>query len=170
MKFLIPVHSIVDVITNSSSVIYTEAHGNSVALCKKIINAILTAAGSTKTADDLFDISVQTYPNDVYEYIDIHLDDNEDTIFDKPIPDLEGYKKASTVKKNGQADWLGRRNALAAWENANKEALAALFEGQDADTETGLSTTLIVTTKNGVDIEFAKNALAMFNISERYDG
>jgi len=60
----VPVHSLVDVITNSSSVIYTEATSAAGQLAKEVINEVLERAGSDKTADDLFAISLQ--PNFAY--------------------------------------------------------------------------------------------------------
>jgi NifB/MoaA-like Fe-S oxidoreductase len=55
---IINLHSFVDVITNSSTVIYTGVQENAIEAMKGIINEILRAAESHKTADDLFEISV----------------------------------------------------------------------------------------------------------------
>ena len=55
---IIPLHSFVDVITNSSTVIYTGVQENAIDAMKGIINEVLRAAGSEKTSDDLFEISV----------------------------------------------------------------------------------------------------------------
>ena len=45
----IPIHSFVDVITNSSTVIYTYAGDNSVKICHEAVNEILKVAGSEKS-------------------------------------------------------------------------------------------------------------------------
>lgn len=59
MKSLtIKAHSIVDVITNSSTVIYTQAKEGSIETVKEIINSLLKLGGSDKTSDDLFDIKI----------------------------------------------------------------------------------------------------------------
>lgn len=50
----IPIHSLVDVITNSSSVIYTTATNQAAEIMKLVINEILKMAGSEETADSLF--------------------------------------------------------------------------------------------------------------------
>jgi hypothetical protein len=59
MKSLfIPIHSFVDVITNSSSEIFISADEGTVKAVKELINNLLKGVGSTQTADDLFDIVV----------------------------------------------------------------------------------------------------------------
>ena len=180
MQFRIPVHSIVDVITNSSSVIYTEAHNNSISIAKKIIDSVLTAAGSTKTADDLFDFSVTVYPTDLFQYLDDKIacaeddEDGEDAEFVARIPDLDTLKKAldydNFKNKKGNYDYAKRSQALNEWKSANASAVAALFEGVEGNAQEGMPSTLVVTTKDGVDIEFAQNAVSMFEISESYNG
>ena len=52
----IPIHSIVEVITNSSTEIYTMIKEKSAEYIKEFINKILSIAESNVTADDLFDI------------------------------------------------------------------------------------------------------------------
>jgi hypothetical protein len=166
MRFHIPIHSIVDVITNSSSVLYTEAHQGSVDLAKKLINKVLSVAGTPLTADDLFNISVRTYSQDgIRYYIQSHHVRQDD------IPDLETFNAAINLKTaEGKPDYAAQREAVDVWEKANQEALEALFEGKQSGQDTGLTSTLIVTTKDGVDIDFAKTVLGMFDISEVYDG
>ena len=57
-RVIIPLHSFVDLITNSSSEIFVAADANTVKAVKKLIDNVLKAAGSDKTASDLFDISL----------------------------------------------------------------------------------------------------------------
>jgi len=54
MHINIPIHSVVALITNSSSEIFVSADESTVKAIKKITNDILKAGGSTQTADDLF--------------------------------------------------------------------------------------------------------------------
>jgi len=159
MRFHIPVHSIVDVITNSSTVIYTEATRNAVELSKTLINRVLSVAGSDKTADDLFDISVRVYPDDLHSYIRYNLSDHD------AMPDEDTMRKALSL-----SDYRSRLDAIRAWEKDNQDALNVLFSGKSAGPESGITSTLIVTTKDGVDIEFAKTVLGMFNTTSYYDG
>lgn len=56
MHIIIPVHSFVDIITNSSSEIYISATDNTVAAVREVVNLLLKAAGSTKTSTDLFNV------------------------------------------------------------------------------------------------------------------
>ena len=57
---IIPLHSYVSVITNSSTVIYTGVTDNAVNAVKGIINEVLRAADSDKTVDDLYEITVES--------------------------------------------------------------------------------------------------------------
>ncbi len=58
-SLIIPIHSFIDVITNSSSETYIYADKGTIDAIKKIINGILIGAGSTKTCDDLFDVTLE---------------------------------------------------------------------------------------------------------------
>lgn len=57
-KMIIPVHSVVDVITNSSTMIYTGATDEAVSAIRSIINFVLLEAGSDKRVDDLYDVKL----------------------------------------------------------------------------------------------------------------
>ena len=69
MTLIIPIHSFVDLITNSSSEIFVSADENTVKAVKKLIDNILKASGSDKTADDLFEISLgyEVTDNETYD-------------------------------------------------------------------------------------------------------
>ena len=54
----IPVHSFLDLITNSSSETYVTSDRQTISSLKSIINTILKAGGSTKTCDDMFTIKL----------------------------------------------------------------------------------------------------------------
>lgn len=56
--YIIPIHSFVDLITNSSTEIYIQATTKTVESVKEIINNLLKVNGSSYTADDLFEISL----------------------------------------------------------------------------------------------------------------
>ena len=59
-KFILPVHSIVDLITNSSSEVYVVSDRSTIDAVRKLVNAVLQAGGSTKTCDDLVKLSLKT--------------------------------------------------------------------------------------------------------------
>ena len=69
MTTRIPIHSFVDLITNSSSEIFVSADANTVKAVKKLIDNILKASGSDKTADDLFEIGLgyEVTDNETYD-------------------------------------------------------------------------------------------------------
>ena len=54
----IPIHSFVDLITNSSSEIYVAANASTVKAVKALVDNILAVGGSTLKADDLFDFKL----------------------------------------------------------------------------------------------------------------
>lgn len=56
MKVIIPVHSFVDLITNSSSETYVQATDKTVDTLKKLIDSLLKGTG--QTCDDLFEIDL----------------------------------------------------------------------------------------------------------------
>lgn len=66
------IHSVVDLITNSSSEIFTFVNTGYIKSVKELINELLKQGGSTKTADDLFDIEVECrYINDSNEDVSV---------------------------------------------------------------------------------------------------
>jgi hypothetical protein len=69
----IPVHSIIDVITNSSTEIYTYVSGNTEKAAYEILDEILKIAGSDKKAKDLFEVIVD---KDDEERIDEYSDES----------------------------------------------------------------------------------------------
>ena len=54
MQVVIPVHSFMDVVTNSSSETFVTVDEKALKTIKEILNALLTAGGSKKTVEDLF--------------------------------------------------------------------------------------------------------------------
>ena len=57
-SIIIPIHSVIDVITNSSTELYVEATEQTVTAAKSVLAAILKATGSTQMVDELFDVSL----------------------------------------------------------------------------------------------------------------
>lgn len=57
-SLIIPVHSFIDLITNSSSETYISASSSTVTAFKEIIDGILKGSGSEKTCDDLFNLTL----------------------------------------------------------------------------------------------------------------
>lgn len=57
-SFKIKFHSIIDLITNSSTEMFMD-YSESVEPCKEMINEMLIACGIDKTCDDIFDIRLE---------------------------------------------------------------------------------------------------------------
>lgn len=63
---MIKIHSQVDLITNSSTVIYTSASGDTIDKAKQLINAVLATAGNdlvTVNADSLYNFALEWCEN-----------------------------------------------------------------------------------------------------------
>lgn len=56
---MLKLHSSVALITNSSTSIYSIASERTIEKAKQLVNAILAATGSTQTADDLYNFSLE---------------------------------------------------------------------------------------------------------------
>lgn len=66
-----------DVITNSSSEVYTIYDEHGIKAIKALVDAILKAGGSDKTCDDLFDIKLDFDKDNVMDYwMDDHDNEN----------------------------------------------------------------------------------------------
>ena len=72
---IFPIHSIIDIITNSSQESFVVCENDSVEHIKAFINEILKCGGCSKTADDLFNIRL---------YMDTILDEDSNEFRDVP--------------------------------------------------------------------------------------
>ena len=70
VSIIIPIHSFVDLITNSSSEIYIYASESTIKAVKGLINNLLSGVGSDKTADDLFTFDIGTEVDNPIPYKD----------------------------------------------------------------------------------------------------
>jgi len=57
-KLIVPIHSVVDVITNSSTQIYVQFRESSIATIKELIDNILLIGNSDLKSDDLFEFEI----------------------------------------------------------------------------------------------------------------
>ena len=58
-SIILRVHSVIDVITNSSSEIYVEATQHTIKNVKELVDNLFKLTGSTIKCDDVFDISLK---------------------------------------------------------------------------------------------------------------
>ena len=73
---VIPIHSFVDVITNSSSEIFVAADQSTVKAIKKLVENLIAATGGTSTADDLFTFELVTLCYN-HKYDEVYLTASE---------------------------------------------------------------------------------------------
>jgi len=57
-EIAVPIHSFIDVVTNSSTSIFVGCHGNTIKYAKELIDSILRVAGSDKRAEELFEFQI----------------------------------------------------------------------------------------------------------------
>lgn len=62
-------HSIVDVITNSSTTVYVMFHTGAIKYTYELINEVLKVAGSAKKAEDLFDVELCPDITYLYDFV-----------------------------------------------------------------------------------------------------
>lgn len=72
-RLVIRTHSVVDVITNSSTVIYSQADEGTITSVKDLVNALLKIGGSELTADDLFEFKLDSEDKNYEGYQDVAL-------------------------------------------------------------------------------------------------
>lgn len=90
-RYTFTCHSIVDLITNSSTQLYIEATESTIKAIKELIDNILLFAKSKHTFEDLFTIELN--PDDVAEYKDQEEDKYE-----------SNYKNISLIVKSRNTD------------------------------------------------------------------
>ena len=90
----IPIHSFVDLITNSSSEVFVSDTESTVNALKEAVNAMLKLTKSDKTCDDLFDVKL-CYANgcDITRVIERFQDEIEDFNFKNKYTDEEFLSK-----------------------------------------------------------------------------
>jgi hypothetical protein len=123
---LIPVHSIVDVITNSSSEIFVAANKSTVKAIKKLVNDLINAGQKEPTGDhipytvdELFDFEIVFSCTDE-GYDEVFLTEKEIKVKKKEIDDLiEKYSNELEKLPDGSSkereDLTGKIEELETW-------------------------------------------------------
>lgn len=96
--FKLNIHSIVDVITNSSTTIYT--YQNSTKEAKELLQEILNFVGKGETVDDVFNIGV--FLEDVDQYAEYLAEHIEEEGGECPDDFPKDWKEQGTYVKNLQ--------------------------------------------------------------------
>lgn len=168
MHIFIPIHSVVDVITNSSSVIYTELRANSIELVKAIITDVLKAAGSDKTVEDVFTFELLYRPEDLYYWL-IEFDDDE-------ALEEEGIKVPADLKEayDSKLSYKEKHTEVLRLMGVHNDLFQPIWNkigpDQDQDSYPRVARYMKIETKDGVELKFAERVLALFDIEGGYDG
>ena len=136
----IPIHSMIDLITNSSTEIFVHSE-HSVEPAKELLNEFLKLNGETRTYEDAFDISIEKDTEDAIEqWLDYYCKEDD--------PKL--YKE---LNLNKCKDWESKRRiakSLADEINAGKREMPEYVE------EYGYQTFLVIKSKDKKYEKFAK--------------
>jgi hypothetical protein len=123
---VIPVHSFIDVITNSSSEIFVQASNGTIRAIETLINDILSLGGSTLKCSDLFKIDIVSTYHDYRDgkYNTIYLTDGEYNDLIKSGVDEDNLERQSDNESNLRVTPL--ENSVAA--NAAAKTLSSLTD------------------------------------------
>lgn len=141
------IHSVVDVITNSSTVIYTNCDDNCLQNARDLVNTILKEAGSDKTADDLYTFKIALTEDAIHQ-----LYYNEDFI------EKSGYKKQPS-----DLGWRENVYHLSKFLDDNNITYEDVKEFLDSDEDYNSNTVIIITTKDGKTSNFTDMILSTVN-------
>jgi hypothetical protein len=156
----IPLHSVVDVITNSSTVIYTQASSGAAKIARAMIEEILEIAGCDKKVEDLFDISVKPAFNDMWEA-------------EEALEEMGLKADYSICGGPGRPSHSEVREKFIAEHQARLDEILERKESDFRDYWDGgvtIVNQLVIKTKEGANIKLAANALALFDQEACYDG
>jgi hypothetical protein len=114
-KLALPIHSVVDVITNSSTQIYVQFNESALTTVKELIDNLLSIGGSILKSDDLFEFEIydESLEDDRYQHCEEYCSDegiiNDSTSWEDQEPiikeQLERFKELSDDEK---PDWWYR--------------------------------------------------------------
>lgn len=103
-------HSFVDVITNSSTVIYTY-QSSAINAAKELLAEMLKFSGETKTVEELF--SIEVFSDDAYSDYDYEYGDEKNEEKD-PFKDMD-YKEKDKAIENIKSDILDGKIKKPQW-------------------------------------------------------
>ena len=101
----IKIHSIVDLITNSSTEIFISSHKNTKKELLALVDEILKASGSDKKAEDLFDVKITT------QYTDYDKDDAKEEAVEV-VFDSNGKRTDVAAKEEDDYDEYGENHTV----------------------------------------------------------
>lgn len=172
MTLIIPIHSFVDLITNSSSETFVAADRQTVSVLEGIIDAVLAAGGSDKKCHDLFRIGLDTEDGGygVYKVIYVEAREPRCRLAAKAIEELSKAFVAcyQENRKNDEDRYVIRANSDAPRivEDAVNAVLGAAGTGKGIEDFVEVSTAVV---KKAAD-EFEEDDLKLVVEPVRLDG
>ena len=164
-KIRLPIHSFVDVITNSSTVIYVQCHDKTIELAKELINEILEAGDVNKTADDLFEFKLVPNENTLDLMIDRAYDDicaNIKDYFSKEYKKLfKEARQSSTLFSDKEIHEKLTRYLI----KEKKEDINKIIDIKDCAIE-DLELLIVSKTKNSKQLNLSLLFQRIFNVVE----
>lgn len=140
-------HSVADIVTNSSSEVYTFADSTTLSNIKSLVNSLFAIAGSTLTFDDVFTAHLEVY--DIEYKIELILDDAgiEDG-------DPEYEVRFQELLKDSQKENFSRTNP-GSWE--------PYFDSYFSDEWDEVPKTVVVSIKNNLATDDMISAATLLN-------
>lgn len=158
----VKIHSMVDVITNSSTVIYVQNHGKTIELAKALINDILKVAGNEKTADDLFEFKARANQENIKEKIDDNWEEFKDDLIKLGYTEEE-INCSDKIKTDEMIEKL-----VLAYENSELEMPEYLCQSEGGFSQDEL---LIIPKDNSqLTIDLSQRVQSIFEIDGSWDG
>jgi len=136
MERTINIHSLVDVITNSSTEIFISIKKGGVKMAYELLNHILQIGGSTEKAEDLFDIEIVRDWDEVVEAYFTHLIEGWDVVDDEELEmvnSINAIKDRTNGKWREQNDLLNeyKRETIRPYVMAHKDDVANIVDNMD---------------------------------------
>ena len=162
MKKFLVINTYLDLVTNSSSVVYSSANG--VNNIKSAFNEILKYAESGKTFDDVFNVRILPEKLLDLNYFSEFLDDfdESDWEFDSVITQVD-YLQLGWKERQAEAKKI-RPQFMDNWDNW--EGDMSLFESEYGF----VSSSYVVTLKDGTATKLGSMLFGLFSHEGSYDG
>ena len=98
-EIILPVHSVIDLITNSSTEIFVNSK-NSLEPAKELLNELLKIEGSDKTCDDVFDVSLKMDEYNIVTYFEYSCEyEHKELYKELGLATEKDWKKRDKIKK-----------------------------------------------------------------------
>lgn len=158
-------HSFVDLITNSSSVVYIMANGGAPATLHKLVNGLLGAVGSELTSEELFDIRIIPDFESVDDIGEDLRDNLVDALDDEALVD-------DFIERFNAADWSESTKVLSRFYAEHYDKVSRVsFSTQN---EYGYENSSIQVTPKREDLKEVAGILSsldsLFSYEASYDG